>query len=225
MITTPDLIESLVASAAPVRRLRPPVARAVGWLLFAALMLALVAVAHGVRPDLELRLQQPVFVIGIAASLLTGVLAAIASFIGSVPDRSRRWLLVPVPTLVVWLATVGYGSLTSWVGIGPDGISLGEMARCFSTLVLVGAPLSLALLVMLRFAALLAPTPVAIAGSLAVAAMTSTALSLFEPLDATVMILIWNLGAAALLVALGGLYGRRMFSWVAPRQTLVRNPD
>lgn len=217
MITTPDLIESLVANAAPVRRLRPPVARAVGWLLFAALILALLAVSHGVRPDLELRLQQPVFVIGIAASLATGVLAAVASFIVSVPDRSRRWLLLPVPALLVWLATVGYGCLTAWVSIGPDGISLGETARCFATLVLVGAPLSLALLVMLRFAALLAPTSVAIAGNLAVAAMTSTALSLFHPLDATAMILIWNLGTAALLVVLGGLYGRRMFSWVVPR--------
>jgi len=221
VITTPDLIKSLVANAVPVRRLRPPVARAVGWLLFAGLMLALVAVAHGVRPDLELRLRQPVFIIGIAASLLTGVFAAIASFIASVPDRSRRWLLLPAPALLVWLATVGYGCLTAWVSIGPGGISLGETARCFATLVLVGAPLSLALLVMLRFAALLAPTPVAIAGSLAVAAMTSTALSLFHPLDETAMILMWNVGTAALLVALGGLYGRRLFCWVAPRQTLV----
>ena len=217
MITTPDLIELLVASAAPVRRLRPPLARAAGWLLFAALILALLAVSHGVRPDLELRLEQPVFVIGIAASLATGVLAAFASFIVSVPDRSRRWLLLPAPTLLVWLTTVGYGCLTAWVSIGPGGISLGETAQCFATLVLVGAPLSLAMLVMLRYAALLAPTPVAITGSLAVAAMTSTALSLFHPLDATVMVLIWNLGTAALLVALGGLYGRRMFSWVAPR--------
>lgn len=217
MITTPDLIESLVASAVPVRRLRPPLARAVGWLLFAALILALFAVSHGVRPDLGMRLQQPVFVIGIAASLATGVLAAVASFIVSVPDRSRRWLLLPVPALLVWLPTVGYGCLIAWVSMGPDGISLGETARCFATLVLVGAPLSLALLVMLRFTALLAPTPVAIAGSLAVAAITSTALSLFHQLDATAMILIWNLGTAALLVALGGLYGRRIFSWVAPR--------
>ena len=216
MITTPDLIESLVARAAPVQRLRPPLARAVGWLLFAALILALLAVSHGVRPDLELRLQQPAFAVGIAASLLTGVLAAIASFAASVPDRSRRWLLLPVPALLVWLATVGYGCLTAWVSIGPGGISLGETARCFATLVLVGAPLSLAMLVMLRYAALLSPTPVAITGSLAVAAMTSTALSLFHPLDATVMILIWNVGVAALLVGLGGLYGRRMFSWVAP---------
>jgi hypothetical protein len=28
--------------------------------------------------------------------------------------------------------------------------------------------------------------------------------------------LIWNFGTAVLLVALGGAFGRRMFSWVAP---------
>ncbi len=217
MITTPDLIESLVANAAPVRRLRPPVARAVGWLLFAALMLALLAVARGMRPDIELRLQQPVFVLGVTASLATGVLAALASFIVSVPDRSRLWLLLPVPALAAWVTTIGYGCLTDWVSVQPGAVTFGETARCFATLMLVGGPLLIALLVMLRYAALLSPTPVAIMGSLAVAAMTATALSLFHELDATVMVLIWNFGVAALLVALGGLYGRRMFSWVAPR--------
>jgi hypothetical protein len=217
VITTPDLIESLVAGAAPVRRLRPPVARAAGWLLFAGLVLALLAVSHGVRSDLELRLRQPVFVVGIAASLLTGILAAIAAFIASVPDRSRRWLLLPVLAIAVWLSTVGYGCLTDWVSVRPDGISLGETAGCFATVVLVGAPLSLALLVMLRHAVLLGPTPVATAGSLAVGALTSTALSLFHEMDATVLILIWNLGTAALVVALGTAFGKRMFSWVTPR--------
>jgi hypothetical protein len=216
MIATPDLIESLVADAAPVRPLRPPVARAVGWLLFAALMLVLVAVAHGVRPDLELRLQQPVFVAGIMASLATGVLAAIAAFIVSVPDRPRLWLALPLPALAIWLSTAGYGCLTDWVNIRPGAITLGETARCFATLMLVGTPLSLALLVMLRYAAVLSPRPVAISGSLAVAAITATALSLFHPLDATVMILIWNFGVAALLVALAGAFGRAIFAWVAP---------
>lgn len=217
MITTPELIESLVASAAPVRRLRPPLVRAMAWLLIATLMFALVAVAHGVRPDLDFRLQQPVFVIGLTASLATGVLAAIASFVASIPDRSRLWLLLPVPTLVLWISTIGYGCLTDWVSIRPGEIALGETARCFATLMLVGTPLSLAMLVMLRHAALLAPTPIAIAGSLAVAALTASALSLFHPMEATVLILMWNFGIVALLVTLGGLYGRRMFSGMAPR--------
>jgi hypothetical protein len=50
---------------------------------------------------------------------------------------------------------------------------------------------------------------VALTGSLAVAAITASALSLFHEFDATVMILIWNLGAAALLVGLGALLGRK----------------
>jgi hypothetical protein len=215
VITTPDLIESLVANAAPVRRLRPPVARAVGWLLFAALILALLAVSHEVRPDLALRLRQPEFVIGIAASLATAVLAAIASFIVSIPDRSRRWLLLPVPAVLVWVSTIGYGCLNNWVSLQPGSLPFGDEAGCFALLVLTGVPLSLAMLIMLRHAALLAPTPVAISGGLAVAAVTATALSIFHNHDASAIILIWNLGTAALLVALGGAFGRRMFSWVA----------
>lgn len=216
MITTPDLIESLVANAAPVRRLRPPVARAGGWLLFAALMIALLAVSHQVRPDLALRLRQPEFVIGIAASLATGVLAAIASFIASIPDRSRSWLLLPVPALFVWVSTIGYGCLINWVSVQPGSLPLGDEAGCFALLVLTGVPLSLAMLIMLRHAALLAPTQVAISGSLAVAAVTATALSIFHNHESSAIILIWNFGTAVLLVVLGGAFGRRMFSWVSP---------
>jgi len=215
VITTPDLIESLVANVAPVRRLRPPVARAVGWLLFAALMLALLAVSHEMRPDLALRLRQPEFVIGIAASLATGVLAAIASFLLSIPDRSRAWLLLPLPAFFVWVSTIGYGCLINWVSLQPGSLPFGNEAGCFALLVLTGVPLSLAMLIMLRHAALLAPTRVAISGSLAVAAVTATALSIFHEHDASAIILIWNFGTAVLLVALGGVFGRGMFSWVA----------
>ena len=36
---------------------------------------------------------------------------------------------------------------------------------------------------------------------------------LFHELDATMMNLIWNFGAAALITALGGVFGQRMFLW------------
>ncbi len=217
MTSTPELIDSLVADAKPVRRLRPPVTRALCWLLFAALLLALVALVHGVRPDLMLKLRQPTFVVGVVAALITAALASTASFIASVPGRSRRWLWLPAPAVMVWMSTIGYGCLTDWVSIGPDGISPGETARCFATLAIIGIPLSLVMLIMLRYVARLAPAPVVMTGSLAVAAMTAAALSLLHPLDATVMILMWNVGVAALLPALSGLYGRQLFGWVAPR--------
>ena len=166
MTSTSDVIESLVADARPVRRLRPPALRALCWLMLAALMLALVAVGHGVRPDLMLKLRQPVFTAGVVAALMTGVLAAMAAFIASVPGRSRWWLLLPAPALAAWISTIGYGCLTDWVSVGPEGISLGETARCFATLALTSIPLSLAMLIMLRYVARLSAAPVAMTGSL-----------------------------------------------------------
>lgn len=217
MIKTPDLIASLAANAAPVRRLRPPVMRAACWLLLAAVVLTLLAINQGIRPDLVQRLQEPAFAVSMAAAALTGVLAAIAAFLVSLPDRSRLWLLLPIPALILWLSNVGYQCLTQWVAIGPDGMSFGEAARCFATLTLTSVPLSLAMLVMLRYAAPLRPIAATLMGSLAVAAITATALSLFHVIDATVMILMWNFGTAVLFLGLAGIFGRRMFRWVAPR--------
>ena len=210
MIATSDLLETLVADGRPVRRLRPPVLRAALWLLLPALIFGLLALGHGVRPDLAQRLEQPDFSVGMAASLLTGVLAAVASFMLNLPDRSRGWALLPVPALVVWVVTLGHGCLTGWVSIGPDGVQIGETARSFSTVLMTSLPLSLAMLVMLRHGSLLLAGMVTMTGSLAVAAMSATAMSLFHSLDATVMILVWNLGTAVLIVALGGLLGRHL---------------
>jgi hypothetical protein len=217
VITTPDLIESLVAGAKPVQRLRPPAARAALWLLFALTIVSLLAVSHGLRPDLGARLGQPLFVTGLAASLLTGVLAAVAAFIVSLPDRSRLWLLLPAPALALWVSTISYGCLTDWMEIGADGLRLGEAVDCFATLVLISAPLSLAILVMLRYTALLEPARVAAVGALAVSTIAATALSLLHSLDATVMVLMWNLGIATLFVGLASVLGNKMLSWVAPR--------
>jgi hypothetical protein len=140
VVTTPELIDRLCAGTTPVRRLRSPFLRAGLWLLVAGLALVALAALHGARPDLALRLRQPAFVAALAGSLLTGVLAALAAFQLSLPDRSRGWLFLPTPALVLWLATIGYGCLTSWVSIGPSGIRLGSTLECFRTLVLVSLP-------------------------------------------------------------------------------------
>jgi hypothetical protein len=217
--TTPDLIDALVEDATPVRRLRSPPVRAGLWLLFAAFVLALIAIAHGLRPDIAERLRQPPFLVGMLGALATGVLAAIASFRISPPDGSRWWLLLPLPTLTLWVSTIGYGCLTDWVSINPNAVHLGEAVRCFATLVMTSLPLSIAMLVMLRYTALLRATEVSVLGGLAVAAMTSFALSLFHDLDATVMVLVWNLGSAALIAALATVLGRSLFTWMAARLT------
>ena len=217
MTKTPDLIDALVECATPVRRLRPPFVRAALWLLLAALVLVLIVTGHGLRPDIAERLRQPVFVLSMIAALMTGVLAAIASFQISLPDRSRWWLLLPAPALTVWLSTIGYGCLSDWVSVGPNENRIGETVRCFVTLLLTSVPLSIAMLVMLRYAAFLRPTESSAMSGLAVAAITAVSLSLVHDLDASLTILVWNLGVAALIAGLACLFGRRMFAWTASR--------
>jgi hypothetical protein len=112
---TPDLIDALVETATPVRRLRPPIVRAGLWLAFAAIVLGLIAIAHGVRPDFSDCMRQPLFVLGMLGALATGILAAVASFRLSLPDSSRLWIVLPLPALALWVATIGYGCLTDWV--------------------------------------------------------------------------------------------------------------
>jgi hypothetical protein len=205
---TRDLIDTLVECATPVRRLRPPIVRAMLWLAFAGLVLALIAAGNGVRTDLMARLGEPKFAASMGAAFLTGILATIAAFMISLPDRSRWWLLLPLPAVAMWITTIGYGCFADWVSPGPDGIRLGEEARCFALLVLTSVPLATALAAMLRHAALLRSGAVAVMGGLAVAAITASALSLFHDHDATVLILVWNLGTVALITGLGALFGR-----------------
>ena len=215
MTKTPDLIDTLVQDATPVRRLRPPLVRAGLWLAFAAIVLGLIAIAHGLRPDFSDCMRQPLFVVGMLGALATGISAAVASFQLSLPDSSRLWIILPLPALALWVVTIGYGCLTDWVSIGPDSVRLGEAIRCFATLLMTSVPLSIAMLAMLRYTALLRPLEVSVLGGLAVAAVTAFALSLFHDLDATVMILLWNLGAAALIASLGSFFGRSMLTWMA----------
>lgn len=218
MSSTPDLIELLARQASPVRRLRPPVQRAGVWVLVAAAILLLFTALHGVRPDLLERLRQPDFALGIAGALLSGVLAAVAAFQLSLPDRSALWLWLPAPAVALWAATIGYGCLANWVVLPPDAVSFASSMRCLATLVLTSLPLSLVLLVMLRHAAPIRPTEVAICGSLAVSGVAAAALSVFHEIDATAMVLLWNAGTAALIVLTGAAFGRRLFGLVTPRR-------
>jgi len=214
---TDELIDSLVERAAPVQRLRPPLVRTALWLGFAGLLIALIAAGHGMRADVVQQLRQPAFAITVGAALATGILSALAAFTVSIPGRSRWWLALPLPPLVVWMSTIGYGCFADWISLGPEGFRFGEELRCAALLVLTSVPLATALAAMLRYAAMLRSGAVALTGGLAIAAITAAVLPLFHDHDATAMILVWNLGTAALITGAAGLFGRRIFGWMAAR--------
>ncbi|MDM9627803.1 NrsF family protein [Rhizobium sp. S152] len=207
---TADLIRSLADNVKPVKRLRPPLIRSIAWVLMALGLLMVLTALHGPRPQFGERLRDGMFLAGMLSSLGTGVLAAIATFLISLPDRSRLWMLLPAPTLVVWMSTIGYQCFAGWVDLPPGAVTVEAASSCLLTLVVTSVPLSLMMIAMLRYAALLRPVSVTLLGSLAVSGVTCSALAMFHPLDATIMVLGWNLGTAVLLASLASLLSRGM---------------
>lgn len=210
MPTTEELIVSLSTTIEPVRRPRPPMVRCACWLTFATVIVAMLGISHGIRPDLLQRFQDPLFTVRVLAALATGILAAVAAFQISLPDRADRWAWLPLPAAAVWLSTIGYGCLTSWTDLDPDGVYLVEVLSCLATLILTSTPLSLAMFLMIRRVGPFRPISSTLYGALAIAAITATALSLLHSLDATVLILVWNLGVAVLFMGLGGPLGAKL---------------
>lgn len=205
---TADLIRSLADNVTPVKRLRPPLLRAAVWLVTAAVLMSLLTAIHGLRPQFAERMNDTVFLIGMLSSLATGILAAIATFMVSLPEKSHLWLFLPMPPLLLWMGNIGFQCFAGWVALPPGAVTVEAASSCLLTLIVTSVPLSLLMLVMLRYVALLRPVSVALVGSLAVSGITSSALSMFHPLDATLMVLGWNLGTALLFMGVALLLGK-----------------
>ena len=218
---TDDLIAQLAAEVRPVRPLRPPLLRALFWLAIAVLVIGIVVAAVGIRPDFMEEMGETHYQLEWAGALLTGVLSAIAAFHVSLPDRPRAWALLPLPGLAFWLFSIGYGCMTDWVRLGPQGFAFGTSFFCFRSILLISLPLSVALLVMLRLAGSVRPVATIASAMLAASALSACGVSMFHGDEATLMVLVWHGGAVALLVGLGTLLNRRLFGLFAPRPAIA----
>jgi hypothetical protein len=199
------LIERLAADAHPVRRLRPPTVRALQWLIAVA-AIAAVAIAAFAHMDVFMeRARDPKLALELLGTVLTGILAVVAAFQLSLPDRSPAWALLPVPPLVLWLASSGYSCWNHWIVYGPEGWAVGESAHCFRFILLVSVPLAASLIYLLRKACPLAPVRVALIGGLGVAALSAFVLQFFHPFDVTFMDLGLHVAAVAIVASTAAL--------------------
>jgi hypothetical protein len=206
--TTEQLIERLAGTAPPVRRLRPPLVRALCWLLVVAVA---ASAAIGWLSDLHefnRRIQDPKLEAEMIAGLITGIAAVIAAFYLSLPDRSPWWMLLPLLPLAFWLLNSGYNCYSDWIVRRDDGWSWGDSANCFRFIIGVSVPLGLSLLLMIRRARPLQPVRVAAVGGLGVAAIAAVLLQFFHPFDVTLMDLGVHAATIALVVLISSLTGR-----------------
>jgi len=197
---TAKLIERLAAGAAPVRRLKPPAARALLWLVAVA---AIGAIAVFFFADMEVfrrRIADPALMLELTATFVTGGAAVLAAFSLSLPDRSIGWALLPLPSLALWIASSGYACYRNWIVRGPTGWALGESANCFIFILAVSVPLSASLLILLNRARPLAPFRAAAMGALGVSGLAAAALQFFHPFDVTFLDLGVHLSTIALVL-------------------------
>jgi hypothetical protein len=106
-MNTDELIDALVGDLKPVRPLRPPAWRLIGWLAVSVPVTALIVVAMRLRPDIGAKLADPVFLTQELASLATALVAGWAALVTCVPGEPRWKLWAPVAPLALWIATLG----------------------------------------------------------------------------------------------------------------------
>ena len=205
MRTTRDTIDALSTNLAPVRRHASPLMRTMLWMALAMGVISLLALSHGLRPNLFIRASELPFQLEVISALLTGVLAAFAAFVSGIPGRSKEWMALPFPALVLWMAVIGQQCFSNWIVIGREGMALRESGECLATVGLTSIPISLALVVMLRNAVVMRPLASYLLGSLAVAGIVGAAMSIIHVLDASVMIIVFNVVTTLVIVSIAAL--------------------
>jgi hypothetical protein len=212
-VDTEKLIERLAEGVAPVRPLWHPWMRTAAWLLVAIPYVALVVFVVSPRPDLLAKVSQWRYLVEQLAALTTGVAAAAAAFASIIPAYDRRVLFVPALPLAVWLGSLGEGCVQDWIRVGPDGLSLQPDWFCFPSIVLVGAVPAIAIAAMLRRGAPLTPHITAALGGLAAAGLGNFGLRMFHSQDASLMVLVWQVGTVFILTALAAWAGQYLLNW------------
>ncbi|MDP2150273.1 MAG: NrsF family protein [Parvibaculum sp.] len=216
---TEELIGSLASDVMPVRRLLLPPFRMVIWLGLSLPWIVLVVWYMGVRPDLMSRLGDGTWLAEQSLALMTALTAALAALCVSVPGRPLWERLLPLLPLGLWVGTIVQGCIQSIMAGGPWTSLIRMDWSCTPHIALLGIGPAVVMIALVRKGAPVAPYVTIGYAALAATALAAFGLRFFHAEDASLMILVWQLGSVALLTAACTLFAERLFPWrvVAPR--------
>lgn len=212
---TSNLIKSLSREAKPVKRLAAPHLRFFAWLFLACASVILGISLLGPRGDLNTKLIEGSFWLECATLFVATVVSAYAAFLLSVPGvRLSRWLtLVPLISLMVWLALLGYRMLSGSLSGDPQAITCSANSICAQDILILAWLPSAILIIMIRRAA---PIHLALNGLLILLASGAVAAlgTQFVCCDSSPMhALLWHF-VPVIVVTLAGLWaGKKFLHW------------
>lgn len=210
------LIDSLAAGLTPVVKLASPTRRVAGWLLLVGLLtvgLAAVANLHAVFARF---MAETALIAAALGSATTAGTAAAAAVLTTLPDRSPRWALLPLPSLALWIGASVAGVMDT-ARYGPL-ISLSAACSCFAFIVGLGVPFALFLMATLREGYAMRPALTAGLAGLAASSAAASILGLFHPFEMALDDLGIHALAVALLSGACASLGRRLLVLRSQRQ-------
>lgn len=206
------LIDALVAELTPVRRLLPPWLRTLGWLLAVAVIAVGLLARYGDQPMLRHWASAPDLAWAAAGAVLTAVCAAWCAFVLAVPGRSRAWVWLPLPGLLLWIGASGLGCLRTWLAPDTSIATLHQPVDCLVFIIGFSIPLSVLMVWLLRRACPLRPALTAVMVGLASAAASASLLEICHAVDAAATDLLTHALAVAIVVMVNVAMGGRLLS-------------
>ncbi|PYS04615.1 MAG: DUF1109 domain-containing protein [Acidobacteria bacterium] len=210
---TQQVILQLAQNARPVRPLRRPYVRAAVWVVISMIFVAGMVLIIPADHDLLRQFAERSFVIEQFAALATGIAAGLAAFVTVIPGGDRRWALLPLLPISLWLGSLAPSCFREFTRMGTQVFLVPHSLWCLPSIVLLGTVPALAMVVMLRRGAPLTPHLTAALGGLAAAGIGNIGVRFIHPEDVSVMLMVWHVGGVMLLCAFAGSAGRHFLNW------------
>jgi hypothetical protein len=209
---TEGVIDQLTANVRPVKPLRHPLRRGMGWLAGTTVLLAVLVAMKALVSGTEVPGLSP-WLVGLQmAAVVTSVTAAFAAFATVVPGMSHSVLRWPFVATTTWVAGLLAGTFQEG-GLGAAQAGAVNEWPCV-LMIALGSLLPVVVLTrLLRKGAPLSPRLTMSLGVLAAAGATNVGACLSQPHTSSAALMVWH-GATILgLVSAGALAGRRILSW------------
>jgi len=202
------LIETLSRSARPVTRPLPTAVRAALWTALALPCGVVVTLRlhHGWTDWSRPGAVWPM--IALVLSFGLGALGIVTAFDLGIAGRKVAGWKVFAPLMLAWLVA---SAMSLSLSADPIGL-IGSGGYCYTFMTLAGAPMIVLAILMLRRTRALRPGKTLAVAGLGIAFMAATLLTLCHSVDGQLIDFVMHLAAAATLVAVTVLVGRR---WVA----------